>query len=293
MLKGIRYAVVLGMTCLAASVARAQSLTARQSTLSFGYVYGAGGDTHTYNGTVTDNALLATDSETAHFDGSTGGTLPGGTPYTAGSFYQIDQEYSLAGPLSAVQSIHATASTQVVTATTGAGVAATYASNPGNQIVFNFVTTAPLHYRLSGSINLPAASFFSYVTLQHFNGFNWEYVFTTAFSPTAVTPFDSSGMLPAGEYRIDTTITLNAQGNENWIGTYDYTLSFFKPGDMNCDGAVNGLDVMPFVTALLNPAAYATTWPTCDVSNADVNLSGAVNVDDVAPFVQCVVNGGC
>ena len=271
----------------------AQTLTSRASTVNYSYVYGAGADSHSDNAQIEDATLLAGDAETAHHAGFTSGVLPNGTPYSAGVTVQLDHSYTITGPLTAFTSIHAEGVSDVSSATSGGGVATMQSSNPGNRLLFHFETTTPMHYRLSGEVALPAASFFSYVTLQRFDGFTWAYVVTTAFSPNAVTPFDFSATLQPGQYRLDSNLTLGVNASAAQHGSYHYTLSIFKPGDMNCDGALNGLDVMPFVTALLNPAAYAATWPACDVNNADVNLSGAVNVDDVAPFVQCVVHSGC
>ncbi len=48
-------------------------------------------------------------------------------------------------------------------------------------------------------------------------------------------------------------------------------------GDMNCDGAVDGFDVDPFLLALSDPQGYASSYPTCDWLRADMNLDGSVN----------------
>ncbi|TWT44686.1 hypothetical protein RAS1_11010 [Phycisphaerae bacterium RAS1] len=56
-------------------------------------------------------------------------------------------------------------------------------------------------------------------------------------------------------------------------------------GDMNCDGAVNVLDINPFAQALLNPSAYYQLFPSCDIFNADANHDGSVDVLDINPFV--------
>lgn len=66
--------------------------------------------------------------------------------------------------------------------------------------------------------------------------------------------------------------------------------SFKKLGDMNCDGAVNGLDVQGFTLAVMNPAGYAAAYPTCSASNGDYNNDSAVTVSDVASFVQALLN---
>jgi YVTN family beta-propeller protein len=57
------------------------------------------------------------------------------------------------------------------------------------------------------------------------------------------------------------------------------------PGDLNCDGVVNGFDIDPFVLALADPAAYAAAYPDCDRLLADINGDGVVNGFDIDPFV--------
>ncbi len=59
----------------------------------------------------------------------------------------------------------------------------------------------------------------------------------------------------------------------------------FAIGDLNCDGAVDLGDVNPFVLALTDPAAYAVTFPNCDINLADINQDRNVGLDDVNPFV--------
>lgn len=58
------------------------------------------------------------------------------------------------------------------------------------------------------------------------------------------------------------------------------TLAIIEPvlvGDVNCDGAVDLLDVAPFIDVLSN-AEFE--------SKADINQDGVVNLLDVGPFVQ-------
>ncbi|MCG3125356.1 MAG: hypothetical protein CHACPFDD_00174 [Phycisphaerae bacterium] len=59
----------------------------------------------------------------------------------------------------------------------------------------------------------------------------------------------------------------------------------FAPGDMNCDGSVNGFDVDGFVLALSDPVEYDVQYPDCDMSHGDVNADGSVNGFDVDGFV--------
>ncbi|MCG3126640.1 MAG: hypothetical protein CHACPFDD_01491 [Phycisphaerae bacterium] len=57
-------------------------------------------------------------------------------------------------------------------------------------------------------------------------------------------------------------------------------------GDMNCDGAVDGFDVDPFVLAMINPVEYANQYPACDITHGDVNGDGSINGFDVDGFVD-------
>jgi hypothetical protein len=57
------------------------------------------------------------------------------------------------------------------------------------------------------------------------------------------------------------------------------------PGDMNCDGVVNIADVSPFVLALTDPAGYASTYPSCDISLADMNADTMRDGRDIQSFV--------
>lgn len=57
------------------------------------------------------------------------------------------------------------------------------------------------------------------------------------------------------------------------------------PGDMNCDGVINSLDINPFTLALLDPAGYAAAFPDCRISNADVNGDGSTDIIDINPFL--------
>jgi hypothetical protein len=62
-------------------------------------------------------------------------------------------------------------------------------------------------------------------------------------------------------------------------------------GDANCDGAVNGYDIDPFVTALTNPTQWSAAH-ACDFLCAnDCNGDGAVNGYDIDPFVTLLTGG--
>jgi len=57
------------------------------------------------------------------------------------------------------------------------------------------------------------------------------------------------------------------------------------PGDLNCDGDIDGFDIQPFVLALTDPDAYALAYPDCNLMNADCNGDGSVDGFDIQPFV--------
>ncbi len=58
------------------------------------------------------------------------------------------------------------------------------------------------------------------------------------------------------------------------------------PGDMNCDGLLNGLDIQGFVLAMVDPSGFAIAYPDCTACNADVNEDGAIDDLDIAAFVS-------
>ncbi len=62
-----------------------------------------------------------------------------------------------------------------------------------------------------------------------------------------------------------------------------------QPGDLNCDGTLNGFDITPFVLALSSPPAYQQAYPACSIVYADINGDGSVNGFDVEPFVALLV----
>jgi hypothetical protein len=56
-------------------------------------------------------------------------------------------------------------------------------------------------------------------------------------------------------------------------------------GDMNCDGAVDLLDIEPFALALVNADAYSAAYPLCNPMNADMNVDAVADGRDVPDFV--------
>ncbi|TWT44282.1 Carboxypeptidase T precursor [Phycisphaerae bacterium RAS1] len=60
------------------------------------------------------------------------------------------------------------------------------------------------------------------------------------------------------------------------------------PGDMNCDGATDILDINPFVLALSAADQYALLFPDCDILLGDLNGDGLVDILDINPFIAAL-----
>lgn len=63
-------------------------------------------------------------------------------------------------------------------------------------------------------------------------------------------------------------------------------------GDFNYDGLINALDISPFVTALVNPAAYHAAYSTMDLVLVEPSGDGLLNAIDISWFVSLIVSGG-
>ncbi|HMO27399.1 MAG TPA: hypothetical protein PKB10_14140, partial [Tepidisphaeraceae bacterium] len=98
----------------------------------------------------------------------------------------------------------------------------------------------------------------------------------------------SSLTAPKGNYAISLVASPAAAdiaGNGAGV-SFVSNWSKFILGDMNDDGAVNNLDIAPFVQALTSPASYAAAFPQVPMPLVgDINSDGAVNNLDIAPFV--------
>lgn len=56
-------------------------------------------------------------------------------------------------------------------------------------------------------------------------------------------------------------------------------------GDLNCDGAVDFLDINPFVLLLTDPGGWAAAYPGCPSGDGDISGDGRVDFLDINPFV--------
>ncbi len=77
----------------------------------------------------------------------------------------------------------------------------------------------------------------------------------------------------------------NVNTGANDIAVFKYAALAGLIGDLNCEGIVNLGDINPFVLALSDPAAYAATYPDCQITNGDCNGDGLVDFDDINAFV--------
>lgn len=62
-----------------------------------------------------------------------------------------------------------------------------------------------------------------------------------------------------------------------------------RPGDLNCDGLVDGLDVGAFALALTAPSQFEAMFPNCSILNGDLDGDQVVQIDDLPYFVELMV----
>jgi hypothetical protein len=93
-------------------------------------------------------------------------------------------------------------------------------------------------------------------------------------------------------YRNEELIAACAPLEDRPVGLDGLHVFHFPTGDMNCDGAVNGFDIDPFVLVVSGDLdTYYDQYPRCDHMLGDCNGDGAVNGFDIDPFV-ILLGGG-
>ncbi|MCH8806555.1 MAG: hypothetical protein IH986_10765 [Planctomycetes bacterium] len=108
-------------------------------------------------------------------------------------------------------------------------------------------------------------------------------------SASALTVLDDGGgpaLYVAGGF--DSAGGINANNITRWV-----PCPSFPPGDMNCDGRLDGGDIDPFFLALGDPAAYTAQFPNCNILNGDMNRDGRLDGGDIDPFFACLGGGPC
>ena len=106
-----------------------------------------------------------------------------------------------------------------------------------------------------------------------------------SFNNDSVVKFDGLTGEPRG--------VLVSSGLGGLNGTHDFAFVPEEPGDMNCDGRLDGGDIDPFFLALGDPAAYQLQFPNCDPLNGDMNGDGRLDGGDIDPFFACLGGGQC
>ncbi len=86
-------------------------------------------------------------------------------------------------------------------------------------------------------------------------------------------------------YRVGSGAFAYSGWNIDDVEIWGFTPPQYPVGDMDCSHTVDFGDINPFVLALSNRAAYAATFPNCDIMNGDINGDGSVDFGDINPFV--------
>jgi hypothetical protein len=212
---------VLGLSL--ASFSQAQNLTARTSTQNYNYIYGAGGNVHTDTFSEIRNNVVDSDGMNNAFADSASGPLPGGFTYSAGVGVQLDQAYSIYGPLSNFTKVIVESGASAHADTVN-GTAQLLSANPGNGLVLNFELANPTDYHFNGFIESSPTEvgIGNYIALQRFDGFVWQNTHNTIFLPGQQGSFDYSGTLSAGQYRLTSANSVTVFGNEDVFSSYSY-----------------------------------------------------------------------
>lgn len=224
----MRYRKLFCLALAACGVAaQAQvSLTERESTITYNYLYGWSTDLHQADEEFNDYGLDMSDSMTHGHSGQTSGSWASFS-WTAGATGDFTHNYSIAGSLGNMSSISATASSSVTNFATEDGLAESDSVNPGNLLQFEFTVASDTGYSLNATYGGVNGSNPTLLRLQKFDGFAWQYIATNLFDGPSGT-IDSSGTLDAGLYRMWSQVNIESYFiNESASnGEYSYTLQF-------------------------------------------------------------------
>lgn len=157
---------------------------------------------------------------------------------------------------------------------------------PTANVSFSVVAagTGPLGYQWQIEVAPPGSGNFIDLVDGPLSG-----VGTIAGSATA--SISLSGLVAGGEATFRCVVT-NACGSAT-SGGASLHVRLGPAADMNCDGLFNGVDVAPFILAILDPGAYGNAYPACDRHNGDINCDGNVDSLDIESFVGCILEDGC
>ena len=104
----------------------------------------------------------------------------------------------------------------------------------------------------------------------------------TGIQNTGISVISASRARPDGSFRLCFTARIDVRGNIREAGFELETQGItIVPGDVNCDGVANLLDVVPFVQQL-SSQLYSPA--------ADLNADGILDLLDVSPFVESLAH---
>jgi hypothetical protein len=113
--------------------------------------------------------------------------------------------------------------------------------------------------------------------------------------PARVEQHDSSpvfGGAPSinrfGDVAFNAALTPPDNNQIEW-GTGVYVALAARKGDVNCDGAIDALDVPAFVLAAVDPAGYGVAYPLCSPALGDLDYSDRVDGLDVQFLVEVLI----
>lgn len=198
------------------------ALTSRTSTIRYGWVHGGGPDVHSGDVLNTYTDLLVSDVQGANFSDATAGQWFDHS-WDTSVHCLIGSGYVVTGPLGSATRLQNAQSTLVEAMASGdIGVASMQSNNPGNENQFTFRAVRPSEYHLTGSI-VGGSSAFTYLTLQRFNGFNWDTMFVSYSIQGSDIVWDVQGtLIPGVDYRLISAIDNSANANTSHLKTLDY-----------------------------------------------------------------------
>ncbi|MFH1420187.1 MAG: M14 family zinc carboxypeptidase [Planctomycetota bacterium] len=120
----------------------------------------------------------------------------------------------------------------------------------------------------------------------------WQDIIALTAPGATSTPWTPA--IPGTDYKARVRAHYGGGSYGDWDesdATFTVEVPLFNRGDMNCDTVIDGLDVVHFVQALIDPTGYdadhdGDPYPTCQRMLADVYIDGVVDDQDIAPFVN-------
>jgi len=119
------------------------------------------------------------------------------------------------------------------------------------------------------------------------------------FDVTKARIASGGGQSAGGQFVVTGTIAQPLVSEEPTGGSFGVAGGFWTgqtveisitPGDMNCDGVVDGNDVLPFVLALIDGESFSTSYPGCNRNNADLNMDQQIDGADIQRLLDVVVS---